>query len=169
MKRSINSLSLIRNSRSQLAIYKSLNDNKYISIPSNATTTTTTTIIPREYKQNYTPSQCVITGSAFSVRAFHSNVISHSGNVVPFNLADIGEGIMEVEVLEWFIEEGQTINQFDKVAQVQSDKASVEITSRYDGVVKKLHYKVGDMAQVRSTRTIFSCSYSYIHVYINNL
>lgn len=148
MKRSINSLSLIRNSRSQLAIYKSLSDNKYISIPSNATATTTTiTTIPHEYKQKYTPS-CAITGSAFSVRAFHSNIISHSESVIPFNLADIGEGIMEVEVLEWFIEEGQTINQFDKVAQVQSDKASVEITSRYDGVVKKLHYGVGDMAQV---------------------
>ncbi len=33
---------------------------------------------------------------------------------------------------------------------VQSDKATVEITSRYDGVVKKLHHKIGEMAKVGS-------------------
>jgi len=32
--------------------------------------------------------------------------------------------------------------------QVQSDKASVTITSRYDGVIKKLFYELGDVAQV---------------------
>ncbi|KAJ3337059.1 hypothetical protein HDU93_001682 [Gonapodya sp. JEL0774] len=37
---------------------------------------------------------------------------------------------------------------FDKLCEVQSDKATVEITSRYDGVVKKLYHKVGEMAKV---------------------
>ena len=40
------------------------------------------------------------------------------------------------------------INEFDKVCEVQSDKATVEITSRFSGVVTKLHYKVGEMAFV---------------------
>ena len=31
---------------------------------------------------------------------------------------------------------------------MQSDKANVEITSRYDGVVKELRYKVGELAKV---------------------
>ncbi|CAG8541992.1 7988_t:CDS:2 [Funneliformis mosseae] len=66
----------------------------------------------------------------------------------PFLLADIGEGITECEVVQWFIQPGDRIAEFDKICEVQSDKASVEITSRFTGTVKKLHYKVGEMAQV---------------------
>jgi len=47
-----------------------------------------------------------------------------------------------------FVEPGNQVSEFDKICEVQSDKASVEITSRYTGTVKKLHYKVGDMARV---------------------
>jgi len=68
--------------------------------------------------------------------------------VVPFLLADIGEGITECEVVQWFIQPGDKISEFDKICEVQSDKASVEITSRYTGIIKKLHYKVGEMAKV---------------------
>lgn len=38
--------------------------------------------------------------------------------------------------------------QFDSICEVQSDKASVTITSRYDGVIKKLYYEVDDTALV---------------------
>jgi 2-oxoisovalerate dehydrogenase E2 component (dihydrolipoyl transacylase) len=38
------------------------------------------------------------------------------------------------------------VEQFDKLCEVQSDKASVEITSPFDGVIKKLHYEPDDMA-----------------------
>lgn len=38
--------------------------------------------------------------------------------------------------------------EFDKICEVQSDKASVEITSRFTGVIKKLHYNANDMARV---------------------
>ena len=40
------------------------------------------------------------------------------------------------------------MNQFDPICEVQSDKASVTITSRYDGIIKKLHYEVDDTAFV---------------------
>lgn len=42
------------------------------------------------------------------------------------------------------------MSQFDNICEVQSDKASVTITSRYDGLVKALHYKVDDVAMVGS-------------------
>jgi 2-oxoisovalerate dehydrogenase E2 component (dihydrolipoyl transacylase) len=48
------------------------------------------------------------------------------------------------------VKEGQSVRQFDKIAEVQSDKASVEITSRFDGVVKKIHYGNNEMAKVGS-------------------
>ncbi|XP_029168881.1 lipoamide acyltransferase component of branched-chain alpha-keto acid dehydrogenase complex, mitochondrial isoform X2 [Nylanderia fulva] len=70
------------------------------------------------------------------------------GKVVPFQLSDIGEGIRDVTVKEWFVKPGDQVSQFDKICEVQSDKASVEITSPYDGLVKVLHYNVDDVAMV---------------------
>lgn len=67
---------------------------------------------------------------------------------IPFKLADIGEGISEVQIIQWHVKEGSDIKQFEKIAEVQSDKATVEITSRYDGIVRKLHYKMNEMAKV---------------------
>lgn len=69
-------------------------------------------------------------------------------NVKEFLLADIGEGITEVEIMQWFVEPGDIVHQFDRVCEVQSDKATVEITSRFDGQVQKLGAKVGDMLEV---------------------
>jgi len=74
-----------------------------------------------------------------------------SSKVLDFKLTDIGEGIFEVEVLKWFVKEGDSIQEFDKICEVQSDKANVEITSRYQGVVKSLMYGVGDLARVGKT------------------
>ncbi|KNE61899.1 hypothetical protein AMAG_07168 [Allomyces macrogynus ATCC 38327] len=76
---------------------------------------------------------------------------THSADgVVPFLLADIGEGITECEITQWFVKEGDEIAQFDKICEVQSDKAAVEISSRFDGKITKLHYPVGAMAKVGS-------------------
>jgi len=76
---------------------------------------------------------------------------SSSSKLVDFKLTDIGEGIFEVEVLKWFVNVGDSIQEFDKICEVQSDKANVEITSRYQGVVKSLLYDVGDLARVGKT------------------
>ncbi|KAL8738098.1 MAG: hypothetical protein Q9181_001084 [Wetmoreana brouardii] len=56
-------------------------------------------------------------------------------------------GIKEVQIIQWFVEPEARVEQFDKLCEVQSDKAAVEITSRFDGVIKKLHYEAGDVAQ----------------------
>lgn len=79
-------------------------------------------------------------------RQFHSSIFCRK--LQPFLLADIGEGIKECEVIQWFVEPGAKIEEFDPICEVQSDKASVEITSRYNGVIKKLHYDAGQMAHV---------------------
>lgn len=79
-------------------------------------------------------------------RQFHSSLFCRK--LQPFLLADIGEGIKECEVIQWFVEPGAKIEEFDPICEVQSDKASVEITSRYNGVIKKLHYDAGQMAHV---------------------
>jgi len=78
-----------------------------------------------------------------------TSTVAKTDSAKPFLLADIGEGITEVELLRWFVEEGQAISEFDPVCEVQSDKATVEITSRYEGKVQKLaHQSTGSMIQV---------------------
>ncbi|KAF9001647.1 CoA-dependent acyltransferase [Hymenopellis radicata] len=67
-----------------------------------------------------------------------------------FKLADIGEGITECEVIKWSVEAKSTVQAFDPLCEVQSDKASVEITSPFDGVVVDLLVKEGDIAKVGS-------------------
>jgi 2-oxoisovalerate dehydrogenase E2 component (dihydrolipoyl transacylase) len=69
---------------------------------------------------------------------------------VEFILADIGEGITECEVMEWKIKPGDFVKEFELIAVIQSDKATVEIPSRYEGVVEELCYEVGELAQVGS-------------------
>ena len=46
------------------------------------------------------------------------------------------------------MEVGDTVDQFDQICEVKSDKASVTITSRFSGIIKKLHYEVDDEAKV---------------------
>ncbi|KAF4546862.1 2-oxoacid dehydrogenases acyltransferase-like protein 1 [Elsinoe fawcettii] len=79
-------------------------------------------------------------------RAFHA---SRRWDVVkPFLLADIGEGTRECQIIQWFVQPGARVEQFDKICEVQSDKTATDITSPFDGVIKKLHYEADDMALV---------------------
>ncbi|XP_037618843.1 LOW QUALITY PROTEIN: lipoamide acyltransferase component of branched-chain alpha-keto acid dehydrogenase complex, mitochondrial [Sebastes umbrosus] len=83
----------------------------------------------------------------FSSRTLYTTTVTR-GPIVQFKLSDIGEGIMEVTVKEWYVKEGDKVSQFDSICEVQSDKASVTITSRYDGVIKRLYYDVDATALV---------------------
>ena len=67
-----------------------------------------------------------------------------------FILPDIGEGIVECEVIEWKVREGDLIEEDQIVVDVSTDKAIVEIPSMYHGRVSKLHYAEGDIAKVHS-------------------
>jgi 2-oxoisovalerate dehydrogenase E2 component (dihydrolipoyl transacylase) len=67
-----------------------------------------------------------------------------------FVLPDIGEGIVECELVEWLIEEGDLIVEDQPVAEVMTDKALVQIPSPFAGKVVSLHYRAGDIARVHS-------------------
>ena len=65
-----------------------------------------------------------------------------------FILPDIGEGIVECEVIEWKVKEGDQIEEDQIVVDVSTDKAIVEIPSMYNGRVTKLYYQESDTAAV---------------------
>ena len=67
-----------------------------------------------------------------------------------FILPDIGEGIVECEVVKWLVTQGQDIIEDQPVVEVMTDKALVEIPAKYSGVVTKLYYAEGDIAKVHS-------------------
>ena len=69
---------------------------------------------------------------------------------IDFILPDIGEGIIECEVIEWKVKEGDLIEEDQVVADVSTDKAIVEIPSMHSGRVTKLYYDAGDIAKVHS-------------------
>lgn len=70
------------------------------------------------------------------------------GPLLTIPLAQTGEGIKECELTAWFVEEGTAVAEFDKLCEVQSDKATVEVTSRFAGVVARKCAAVGDVVQV---------------------
>ena len=67
-----------------------------------------------------------------------------------FLLPDIGEGIIECELVEWLVAEGETVKEDQPVADVMTDKALVQIPSIHDGVVTRLYYNKGDIAKVHA-------------------
>ena len=69
---------------------------------------------------------------------------------IEFILPDIGEGIVECELLEWLVSEGEHIEEDQPVAEVMTDKVTVQIPAMHAGVVNKLHYAVGDIAKVHA-------------------
>ena len=59
------------------------------------------------------------------------------------HLPDLGEGIESATVSEIPISKGQKINKDDTIAVLESDKASMEIPSDIEGVVKSINIKTG--------------------------
>lgn len=67
-----------------------------------------------------------------------------------FILPDIGEGIVECEVVKWLIAEGDEIEEDQPVVEVMTDKALVEITAPEAGRVTRLYCKQQENAQVHA-------------------
>ena len=65
-----------------------------------------------------------------------------------FKLPDIGEGIAESEVAAWHVVEGEQIEEDQRLVDMLTDKAAVEIPSPVAGKVVKLHAAVGDKVAV---------------------
>ncbi|RNF10487.1 dihydrolipoamide branched chain transacylase [Trypanosoma rangeli] len=85
--------------------------------------------------------------SVSAVRFIHAN-LPRWGRIFPYKLTDIGEGIRQVDVVSVCVKKGDRIKEFEKICEVQSDKALVDITSRYAGVISAVHVVAGETALV---------------------
>ncbi|MBK7960731.1 MAG: dihydrolipoyllysine-residue acetyltransferase [Bdellovibrionales bacterium] len=65
-------------------------------------------------------------------------------------LPELGEGVTEGELIKWLVKPGDSIKPDQSVAELMTDKATVEIPSPMAGVVKTLKFKVGDVIKVES-------------------
>ena len=67
---------------------------------------------------------------------------------VRFKLPDIGEGVTEGEIVEWFVRAGDAVAEDDPMVEVMTDKATVTIGAPCDARVEELCVQVGAVAKV---------------------
>ena len=65
-----------------------------------------------------------------------------------FRFPDVGEGITEGEIVRWLVKEGDEVAVDQTLAEIETDKAVVEMPSPYAGTVLKLHFKEKDLIKV---------------------
>jgi len=78
-----------------------------------------------------------------------SNSQTATGSFV-VKVPDVGEGVAEVEIVSWAVEVGDTVSRLQTVAEVMTDKATVEVPSPVDGMVAALGGAVGEVLLVGS-------------------
>src|SRR5260221_7893426 len=65
-----------------------------------------------------------------------------------FILPDLGEGVHEAELIAWRVQPGQKVAEHDILAEMETDKALVEVPSPRAGTIAKLHGEPGEILHV---------------------
>src|SRR5687768_15162073 len=71
-----------------------------------------------------------------------------------FKLPDIGEGIAEAEIVAWHVKVGDTVDEDQQLADMMTDKATVEMESPVAGKVLEVAGEVGDMIPIGSVLVV---------------
>ena len=72
-----------------------------------------------------------------------------------FKLPDIGEGVVEGEIVEWMVAVEDTVKEDDPILSVMTDKATVEIPAPCDGTVASIVGEAGDILPVGGVCIVF--------------
>lgn len=83
----------------------------------------------------------------------HSKAASNPND---FILPDLGEGVHEAELIKWRVSVGQAVNEHDILADMETDKALVEVPSPRSGVISVLHGKEGEILKVGNPLVSFA-------------
>ncbi|MEK2644398.1 dihydrolipoyllysine-residue acetyltransferase [Bdellovibrio sp. BCCA] len=73
------------------------------------------------------------------------------GKVQDIKLPELGEGVTEGELVKWLVKPGDSVKADQAIAEVLTDKATVEVPTPVAGVVKDLKFKSGEVVKVGST------------------
>jgi pyruvate dehydrogenase E2 component (dihydrolipoamide acetyltransferase) len=65
-----------------------------------------------------------------------------------FRLPDIGEGVTEGEIVNWLVQEGDSVDENQEMVEVMTDKATVTIGAPKSGKVSQRRFQVGDTVPV---------------------
>lgn len=65
-----------------------------------------------------------------------------------FKFPDIGEGIVEGEIIKWLVKVGDKVKEDQALAKIETEKAVAEMPCPKDGIVEKIHFKEGDTVKV---------------------
>src|SRR5689334_1538208 len=85
-----------------------------------------------------------------SARKGHERIMAR----YEFKLPDIGEGIAEAEIVAWHVKVGDTISEDQQIADMMTDKATVEMESPVAGKVVELAGEVGDQIPIGSVLAV---------------
>ncbi len=72
-----------------------------------------------------------------------------------FNLPDLGEGLPDAEIVEWFVQEGDVLKVDQPMVSMETAKAVVDVPSPENGVVLKLHGQPGDVIETGAPLVTF--------------
>ncbi|MGC2485768.1 MAG: biotin/lipoyl-containing protein, partial [Acidimicrobiales bacterium] len=72
-----------------------------------------------------------------------------------FLLPDVGEGLVEAEIVQWKVAVGDTVTLNQPLVDIETAKATVELPSPYVGTVVALHGNVGDVMEVHKPLITF--------------
>jgi pyruvate dehydrogenase E2 component (dihydrolipoamide acetyltransferase) len=67
-----------------------------------------------------------------------------------FILPDLGEGVHEAELIRWRVKPGERVEEHQTLAEMETDKALVEVPSPWEGVISELHGAEGEILKVGS-------------------
>ena len=72
-----------------------------------------------------------------------------------FKLPDVGEGVVEGEIVKWNVKPGDTVKEDEPLVEIMTDKATVAIPSTVNGKVVSTTGKPGDMIPVGAELIVF--------------
>ncbi|MCH7568589.1 MAG: 2-oxo acid dehydrogenase subunit E2 [Nanoarchaeota archaeon] len=71
-----------------------------------------------------------------------------------FKFPDVGEGIVEGEIVKWLVKEGDIVKEDQNIVQIETDKAVVDVPSPKSGKILKISFKEGDIIKVGETLVV---------------
>ncbi len=84
--------------------------------------------------------------------------MAHAASKDPniFLLPDLGEGLAEAELIKWRVEVGQKVDELQVLAEMETDKALVEVTSPRAGTIASLYGQPGEIIKVGASFVEYS-------------